>query len=69
MTNANELLCEDIEIIDDTLVEGTETFYALLETDDPDVVFDTKVPGTIAILAPGFTRIFILDDESMLPYC
>ena len=67
MDNVNELLCEDVEILDDTLVEDTETFYAILETDDTGVVFAGQAPG-----APrtGFSRIFIADnDGAFQKYC
>ena len=62
MDNVNQLLCEDVEILDDTLVEDTETFYAILNTSDSGVVFIGQAPG-----APrtGFSRVFITDDEGM----
>ena len=65
--NENDLLCEDVEILNDTLVEDTETFYAILETTDPAVVFAGQPPG-----APrtGFSRIFITDDDGEFQkYC
>ena len=63
MNNANELLCANVEIFDDTLVEDTERFYAILETDDLGIVFAGQAPG-----APrtGFSRIFIVDNDGAL---
>ena len=62
MDNVNKLLCEDVEILDDTLVEDTETFYAILNTSDSGVVFVGQALG-----APrtGFSRVFITDDDGM----
>ena len=63
MHNANELLCADVEILDDTLVEDTERFYATLETADLGIVFAGQAPG-----APltGFSHIFIVDNDGAL---
>ena len=62
MDSVNELLCEDVEILNDTLVEDTETFYAILNTSDSGVVFIGQAPG-----APrtGFSHVFITDDDGM----
>ena len=63
MNNVNELLCADVEILDDILVEDTERFYAILETADLGIVFAGQTPG-----APrtGLSHIFIVDNDSAL---
>ena len=67
MNNANDLLCENVEILNDTLVEDTETFYVILETTDPAVVFAGQPP---AAPSTGFSRIFITDDDGEFQmYC
>ena len=61
MNNANELLCVDVEIIDDTLVEDTELFYAALRTADSAIAFAGQLPG----FPLGFSRIFITDNDGV----
>ena len=68
MNNANDLLCADVQIIDDALVEDTELFYAALRTADPAITFTGQLPGFPA----GFSRIFITDNDGMFQkylYC
>ena len=62
MSNQDQLLCVQVEILDDTIVEDIESFYAILEASDPAVVFTGQAPGAPL---PGFSRIFIIDDDSM----
>ena len=61
MNNANDLLCADVEIINDTVVEDTELLYAALRTNDTAIVFTGQLPG----FPPGFSRIFIIDNDGV----
>ena len=50
----SQLLCVNISILDDSVLEDDEQFQVLLETNEPMVT-----------LTPSAAAVFIIDDESM----
>ena len=54
----NEQQCVNVSFVGDERVENTENFYALLSTDDDDVV----------ALSPDIAEILIMDNDRELIY-
>ena len=47
--NQNQMMCVDINIIDDLLCEGVESFGTLLSEADPNVILGTS-SGSVTII-------------------
>ena len=47
---SNDPVCDDMILINDNVVEGTETFVVSLSTTDPDVTFGAFPSAIISIL-------------------